>query len=96
MFAALLLLLVAWTAFGKKSGGYEPTELEARLSRILSEVEGVKNATAMVAEEDGRAVSAVIVFEGADSILTRSRVLDAASALLRLDKKYVQVYPAER
>lgn len=92
--AALLLLLAVWLTFGKKSSAYRPTETEARLIAILSEIEGVESATAMVSEEDGRAVSAVVVFEGKDSILTRSRILDITATLLRVDKGNVQVYPA--
>lgn len=92
---ALLLLLAAWSVFGKSQSSYRPTETEARLVKLLSEIEGIDSATAMVTEEEGRAVGAVIVFEGKDSLLTRSRILDIASALLRLEKKYVQVYPAE-
>ena len=92
--AALLLLIALWAVFGRKSQTYEPTQTEARLIQLLTQIEGVDGATAMVAEEEGKAVSAVIVFEGRDSLLTRSRILDIASGLLRLDKRNVQVYPA--
>ncbi len=89
---ALLLLLAVGLTFGKRSSSYEPTETETRLSRLLTEIEGVEEATAMIAEEDGRAVSAVVLFGGKDSILVRSRILDITSAMLRLDKKDVQIY----
>ena len=49
----------------------------------------------MVSEEEGKAVSAVIVFRGADSILTRIRVIDAASGALGIERDKVLVYPAE-
>ena len=93
--AALLLLLALWLVFGKSSSSYSPTQTEARLAILLAEIEGVDGAKAMVSEEGGRAVSAVVVFEGKDSILTRSRILDITAALLRIDKKDVQVYPAQ-
>lgn len=92
--AGLLLLVAVWMTFGKDDASYRPTETEARLVRLLTEIEGVKSATAMVAEEDGKAVSAVVVFEGKDGILTRSRILDITATLLRIDKRNVQVYPA--
>ncbi len=99
--AAVLLLLAVWLVFFPDGGGttaasgsYTPTEREARLSRLLEEVEGVGDVTAMITEEDGVPVGAIVVFGGADSILTRMRVLDITSAALHLNKKYVQVYPA--
>lgn len=96
--AALLLLFAVWKVFFPPSGAaesaYLPTEREARLACLLKEVEGIDDATAMITEENGRAVSAVIVFHGKDSILIRSRVLDIASAALGIAKANVQVYPA--
>lgn len=89
---ALLLLLAVWLAFGNRASAYKPTETETRLARLLTEIEGVEAATAMIAEEDGRAVSAIVLFEGKDSILVRSRILDITAAMLRLDKKEVQIY----
>ena len=96
---ALLLVFAVYRVFfkgkEKSSTSYETTELEERLSQILSKIDGVGNVSVMVSEEEGRAVSAVIVFRGADSILTRMRVVDAASGALGIDKEYILVYPAE-
>ena len=96
---ALLLVFAVYRVFFKKeatvTGAYEATALEERLARILSGIDGVGNATVMVSEENGKAVSAVIVFDGADSILTRIRVIDAASVALGIGKEYILVYPAE-
>lgn len=91
---ALLLLLAVRQVFFPKEDGQ--TELEARLCAILADVEGVKGARAMITEENGAPVSAVVVFEGADSILARMRVLDITAAALGIDKRNVQVYPAEK
>ena len=96
---ALLLVFAVYRVFfkggNKTESAYEATELEERLSRILSKIEGVGDTSVMVSEEDGRAVSAVIVFYGADSILTRMRVIDAAAGALGIGKEYILVYPAE-
>ena len=96
---ALLLVFAVYRVFFKKeetnAGVYEATALEERLARILSGIDGVGNATVMVSEENGKAVSAVIVFDGADSILTRIRVIDAAAIALGIGKEYILVYPAE-
>ena len=97
--AALLLLLAVWKVFfgaSSASSSYEPTEREARLCRLLSEVEGIENATAMITEENGVPVSAIVVFEGADSILSRMRVMEITAAALNISKKNVQVYPANQ
>lgn len=96
--AALVLLLAVWKVFfgGKtENESYRPTEQEERLCLILSRIEGVKGATVMISENGGAAVGAVIVFEGADSILTRMRVLEVTSNALNIGKEYILVYPAE-
>lgn len=96
---AILLLIMVWRVFFSTesvSAAYVPTERESRLSHLLEEVEGVKNAVVMITEENGAAISAIIIFEGADSILTRMRVLEIASAALSIEKSKVQVYPAEK
>lgn len=95
--AALLLLLAVWKVFFQTSpSSYTPTEREARLCELLSGVEGIGNTTAMITEEDGVPVSAVVIFEGADSILTRMRVIDITAAALNLDRTKVQIYPAAK
>lgn len=96
---AVLLLVLVFRVFFSTEGAaetYVPTERESRICRLLEEVEGVKRATVMVTEEEGVAVSAIVVFEGADSILTRMRVLGIVSSALRIDGNKVQVYPAEK
>lgn len=96
--AALLLLFAVWKVFFHEAkdsaSSYNPTEREARLCMLLSGVEGVGNATAMITEEDGIPTGAIVIFEGADSILTRIRVLEITAKALNIEKKQVQVYPA--
>ena len=98
--AALLLLLIVWRVFfgksEKTSSGYQPTDLEVRLSQILSGIEGVGQTTVMISEEDGMPVSAIIVFDGADGILTRMRVIEAAANALNIPPTEVLVYPSEK
>lgn len=100
--AAFLLLLSVWLVFfggGKKEerkSSYTPTEREARLCRLLEEVEGVGDVSAMICEEDGVPTGAIVVFGGADSILSRMRILDITARALNLNKNCIQVYPAEK
>lgn len=92
---ALLLLAAIWRVFfaGESTvGSYDETEKEARISAMLERVEGIEDASVMIVEEDGRAVSAIVVYSGEDSILSRMRILEIASSALGLPKEKVQVY----
>lgn len=92
---ALLLLAAIWRVFFAEErgpGGYAETEKEARISAMLERVEGIEDASVMIVEEDGRAVSAIVVYSGEDSILSRMRILEIASSALGLPKEKVQVY----
>ena len=98
--AALLLLLLCWAVFGRSekstatSAGYTPTVEETRLSAILSQIEGAGTVNAVITEEEGVPVSAVIFFDGTDGILTRLRLTQAAAASLNIAENRVLVYPA--
>ena len=96
---ALLLLLAVWRVFfgtsKSVSSTYEHTELELRLSRLLTKIEGVQDATVMIGEEGGTPKSAVIIIKGDDGILTRIRVIDATANALNIARQDVLVYPAD-
>ena len=92
---ALLLLAAIWRVFFAEegaAGSYDETEKEARISAMLERIEGIEDASVMIVEEDGRAVSAIVVYSGVDSILSRMRILEIASSALGLSKERVQVY----
>ena len=92
---ALLLLAAIWRVFvagESAAGSYDETEKEARISAMLERVDGIEDASVMIVEEDGRAVSAIVVYSGEDSILSRMRILEIASSALGLPKEKVQVY----
>lgn len=90
---SIVLLFAIYRVFFTQEENYKPTERESRLCRLLGEVEGVGAAEAYVEEEGGIPVSAIVVFEGADSILTRMRVMEISAKVLNLSKSCVQVYP---
>lgn len=96
---ALVLLLAVWKVFfpAKKSesAAYVPTEREARLSVLLGEIEGVERATVMITEKEGDPSGAIVVFEGKDGILVRTRIMEAASRALGLSTGDILVYPAQ-
>ncbi len=83
---ALLLLVAVWAVFfgseKKSASAYQPTEAESRLCTVLERIEGAP-------------VSAVVVFEGADSLLTRMRVAEVTAAALNIARGNVQVYPSK-
>lgn len=97
---ALVLLLVVWKVFfsGKEektaANGYVPTEREARLAVLLEKIEGVEGTSVMICEEEGTAVGAVVIFEGEDGILIRTRLMEAAAKALGLHTGDIAVYPA--
>lgn len=95
-FAALILFFSVKSVFAKETTSVAAGDLteEGRISALLSKIEGVGNAEIAITKEDGVAVSAVVVFDGADAIMTRVRVQDTVSALLRIEKTAVIVLPA--
>lgn len=98
LLAALLLLLAIWRVFAAspEESAFRPTEQETRLMSLLGEIDGIDSATAMITEEGGRAVGAVVIFEGTDSILTRSRILNITAAALGISKEKVQIFPSQK
>ena len=93
--ALLLLILVYFVFFGhEEQTAYTATEQEKRLSVLLSEIGGVKSATVMITEEDGKPVSAIVIFQGEDGILVRTRLMEVAASALSLNTRDILVYPA--
>ncbi len=93
---ALLLLFAVWKVFFKTDSAaasvYAPTQQESRLVELLTQIDGIDDATVYITQNDGNVTGAVIVFRGTDSILVRSKILNITSAALDLDKKSVQIY----
>ena len=98
-----LLLLVAACAAAlvltQNPGGEtaaQSTELEARLERVLSAVEGAGDVRAMVTEREEKIVGVVIVAEGAGDIGVRLSLMQAARALLEIDLEQIEVIEMRR
>lgn len=94
---ALVLLLLIWKVFfvGERelySSG--ATEQEGRIAEMLRKLNGIDRAYVMISEENGAPVSAIVFFEGDDSILVRIHILDVTSSALNIEKKNIQVYLA--
>ncbi|MDE6274077.1 MAG: hypothetical protein K2L87_03410 [Clostridiales bacterium] len=95
LLAALLLLLVIWQVFFAEKSSARGTEAEQKLVSILERIDGVDSVSVLIGEEDGMPVSAIVVLGGADSLMARSRVVDATAAALSIEKNKIQVYPAK-
>ena len=97
----LLLLIAACVAAlvltrGGSDAGAQPTELEARLERVLSAVEGAGDVRAMVTEEGGAVSGVVIVAAGAEDISVRLSLMQAARALLGIGLDQIEVIQMRR
>lgn len=91
----LALLLLAFRVFApRKETSYEETAREERLSALLEKLEGVKSASVMITEEEGRAVGAVVIFEGEDTFLVRIRLAEIAAGALGIEEREIRIYAA--
>lgn len=97
--AALILLLACWLVFGREQSSssvasYTATQEEARLAAVLSEIEDAGNVRVLITQEDGEAVSAVVLFDGTDGILVRLRLTQITANALNIAENRVLVYPS--
>ena len=74
----------------------QPTELEARLERVLSAVDGVGDVRAMVTERGEEIVGVVVVAEGAEDLRVRLSLMQAARALLEIELDQIEVIEMRR
>ena len=65
------------------------TDLETRLSRTLSAVEGAGKVQVLVMEREGAVVGALVVAQGADRLQVSLR--DAVGTLLNLDASQIEI-----
>ena len=96
----LLLVAVCVAALvltrGGSDAGAQPTELEARLERVLSAVEGAGEVRAMVSEQNGEIAGVVIVAAGAEDVGVRLSLMQAARALLDVELDQIEVIQMRR
>ncbi len=99
--SGLLILLIALAIIlfgGKKqsltinSANATRTETEAKLMRILSEIDGVGKSEVMVTEGADGVEGVVIVCEGANNLMTRNDVINAVKVALKIEKNNIAVY----
>ncbi len=80
------VLLCLWIGTGTDSE-------EARISRVLSAMEGAGAVEVAIYCEDSIPCGAVVIAEGAQDVAVRLRLTDAVGTLLGLEPGRVAVYP---
>ena len=68
------------------------SENEEKISRLLSEMDGVGEAQVMIYEENDEVQSVVVVCEGAGNFQVVIRIREAVAAALGTEEKAVKVY----
>lgn len=67
------------------------TDLETRLSRTLSAVEGAGRVQVLVTEREGAVTGALVVAQGADRLQVSIALRDAVGTLLDLDASRIEI-----
>ena len=93
----LLLVFAAWKVFytedsAVKTSTATQSETERKVSRLLSEIEGVGEASVMICETEEGVTGAVVVCEGANDIRVVIDIREAVAATLGTKEKEVKVY----
>ena len=65
---------------------------EIKLTRILSEIDGVGKAEVMINESEDGVEGVIIVCEGANNIMTRNDILNAVTTALTVEKNNIAIY----
>ena len=93
-----LLIAVAFLLYGGKSkvssasASADLTPTEIKLTRILSEIDGVGKAEVMINEGSKGIEGVIIVCEGAYNIMTRNDIINAVATALGVDRGNIAIY----
>lgn len=92
---AVVLLVTAWFVFrggGSTNTAATMSDTEAKVARILEEIDGVGEANVIVCETKEGIESVVVVCEGAQDIRVVMNVREAVAAALGTSEKSVKIY----
>lgn len=93
---ALIIYSTVMTSKANESSqsvaGTVMTSDEQRLSAILSSIDGAGKVETMITVQDDTVVGVLIIADGADNVLVRIRLVDAAATALGVSKSVVNVY----
>lgn len=96
----VVLIALAFALYGSKNKVASNTsslntnmsESEVKLTRILSEIEGVGKAEVMINESEKGVEGVIIVCEGAYNIMTRNDILNAVTTAMNVEKNNIAIY----
>lgn len=88
---AIALIIYSNVATTKQSEQTFQNDEEARLSSILSSVEGAGEVETMITKSSGQVVGVLVIADGANNPLVRLRLLQATSSALGVDSEIVSV-----
>ena len=94
LFAALAIaaLMALLLLRGGRESRPERTDLEARVERVLSRIEGIGEVSALIRQDEaGNALSALIVIDDAGDIRTCLALQQAVVTLLELEPTKVEI-----
>lgn len=93
---ALILLFAVWKIFYTEDENslksVSASETEDKISRLLSEINGVGEADVMICETEDGVQSVVVVCEGANDLQVVMDVREAVAAALGTEEKAVKIY----
>ncbi len=94
LFALSFLLPKEETPQRSEDLAYASSDLEQRLSAVLSTIEGVGRVRVLIhtGEEDGRIIGALVVAEGAQELSVRTSLMRAAMTALDVPAANVEVF----
>lgn len=96
----LIVILILAVALINVSGGDKAANSsdtlksaeELKLTRIISELEGVGETEVMITSDADGIKGVVIVCEGAENIMVKSSILNVVSTALNIDKNNIAIY----
>ena len=96
-FLGLILVFSAWKIFYTdeniiNTSTSSQSENERKISRLLSQIDGVGEASVMICETENGVLGAVVVCEGAKNFQVVIDVREAVAAALGTEEKEVKVY----
>ena len=94
------LIVIAFALYGRNGKTLQTSATdnstmsasEIKLTRILTEIDGVGKAEVMINEGENGVDGVIIVCEGAYNIMTRSDILNAVATALNVEKNNIAIY----
>ena len=95
---AIVLVVAAWKIFYKDEEAAQSlatvaaSDTEAKIGKLLEEIEGVGEADVMICETEDGVTGVVVVCEGANDFQVVMHVREAVAAALGTEQKAVKIY----